>query len=115
MPTSDKKKRAKLLRFTRSLKDKPCADCKQTFPPVVMQFDHLDPSTKNMRGRRSFSCLRSKRRILEESLKCEVVCANCHMIRTEKRNGFRPIKLTGTFQLEFVDPSPTEGRARDAD
>jgi hypothetical protein len=66
-------------RWIDSLKDRPCADCQQTFPPVVMDFDHVRgdkvASISLMLGWR-------KDRILAEVAKCDVVCANCHRIRT---------------------------------
>lgn len=65
----------------RSAKARPCADCGGTFPACVMDFDHV-------RGKKMFTIgdhghLRvSPSRVREEILKCEVVCANCHRIRT---------------------------------
>lgn len=60
---------------------KPCTDCKNIFPPECMDFDHI-------RGKKKFSIgsgMRSRALILEEIAKCELVCANCHRIRTKKR------------------------------
>lgn len=63
-------------------KDKPCADCGGTFPPECMDFDHV-------RGRKLLcigqSWNLSAERLEREIAKCEVVCANCHRIRTGKR------------------------------
>jgi hypothetical protein len=61
---------------------RPCMDCGGYFPPVCMDFDHRDPSNK------SFSVAGSKRRLwilLEEISKCDLVCANCHRIRTQNQ------------------------------
>lgn len=82
---SAKLQKERVNRILSELKSIPCADCKQSFPPYVMDFDHLDPSTK-LRG---VAWLRSERAIREEAAKCEVVCANCHRIRTweESYNG----------------------------
>ena len=65
------------------LKDMPCADCGQRYPYYVMDFDHRDPSVKEANVS-SMAKTGSKRRILEEVAKCDVVCANCHRIRTYK-------------------------------
>ena len=50
-----------------------------------MDFDHVDPETKRFTiGRDGWN----KRTIIdlrEEIAKCEVVCANCHRIRTASR------------------------------
>lgn len=64
----------------RELKSKPCMDCNQCFPPVCMDFDHRDPSKKlfSVSMWRSYSAFE----IVEEIAKCDVVCANCHRVRT---------------------------------
>lgn len=46
-----------------------------------MDFDHLDGSTKLAK----VSSLTSFQQILDEAAKCEVVCANCHRLRTWER------------------------------
>lgn len=63
-------------------RDVPCADCGQRFPAVCMDFDHLSALTKVdtvsallRRGRRIDA-------IEAEIAKCDVVCANCHRVRT---------------------------------
>lgn len=63
-------------------KSKPCADCGHSYPHFVMDFDHLDNKKFSISGsqkRYSFD------RIKEEISKCELVCANCHRIRTQGR------------------------------
>jgi hypothetical protein len=64
------------------LKAKPCADCHHTFPPYVMDFDHLE--NKDFLLSRSGN--RQWKKVLEEAEKCEVVCANCHRERTHRRS-----------------------------
>jgi formate-dependent nitrite reductase cytochrome c552 subunit len=66
------------------LRGVPCADCGDRFPPCAMDFDHRDPRTKRsavtrMVGRAGVP------RILEEVSKCDIVCANCHRLRTFQR------------------------------
>lgn len=67
------------------LKDKPCKDCGNKFPPYCMDFDHL-PQYKKYKH---VSTLVNRgfilEKILEEIEKCELVCANCHRIRTFSR------------------------------
>ena len=62
----------------------PCVDCGNA-DIRVLQFDHIDPSTKH-------KCIGqlvdSKKKMLEEIAKCEVRCANCHMIRTAEQFGW---------------------------
>lgn len=66
--------------IVRKAKAQPCADCLGTFPPCAMDFDHV-------RGVKEFGvaagiCRVSDQRLLAEIAKCDVVCANCHRIRT---------------------------------
>ena len=60
-----------------------CKDCGYNQNPLVLQFDHLRDKVE------AVSVLVSnqapKTSILKEIEKCEVVCANCHMIRTALR------------------------------
>jgi hypothetical protein len=64
--------------------DTPCADCKVNYPFYVMQFDHLRDKTINLSNRKIFCW--SWPRIQAEIDKCEIVCANCHAVRTWSRN-----------------------------
>ena len=65
-----------------TLRSGPCTDCGYTYPPECMDFDHV-------RGRKRFSLShrlsRSKKTILREMEKCELVCSNCHRVRTRRR------------------------------
>lgn len=60
-------------------------DCKQSFPYYVMDFDHRDPSKKEA----NVGSLRRDGASLEalktEIAKCDIVCANCHRVRTHKK------------------------------
>ena len=63
------------------IKSVPCMDCGIQYPPFVMDFDHRDPTMKtNGVSRLQRSAGWSK--VLEEINKCDIVCANCHRIRT---------------------------------
>jgi hypothetical protein len=67
--------------LVRSAKDVPCADCGVRYHYCVMDFDHV-------RGVKLFSISTRNttlERTLAEIAKCEVVCANCHRLRTFKR------------------------------
>lgn len=84
------KKNAHRLRAERravidKLKARPCADCGKTFPPYVMEFDHIpERGKKFMNISDMLPKGMSMRRILEEADKCDLVCANCHRIRTAR-------------------------------
>ncbi len=61
----------------------PCADCKGIFPCYVMQWDHL-PGRKKIADI-SRMAGRARELVVAEIAKCELVCANCHAIRTAQR------------------------------
>jgi len=62
-------------------------DCGRVFPPQVMQWDHL-PGAQKLGDISTGLRRRSRTQILEEIAKCELVCANCHTIRTFERSGW---------------------------
>lgn len=60
---------------------RPCADCRQTFHPIAMDFDHV-------RGEKKFNLSGAGANLAavqEELEKCEVVCSNCHRVRSHNR------------------------------
>jgi hypothetical protein len=81
-----KEKRKNLQLWLDSLKaDIPCNDCGLIYPIYVMEWDHL--KDKKFTISRITRKIVSRERILEEIKKCELVCANCHRIRSYKRRG----------------------------
>jgi len=58
-----------------------CADCGQFYPYYVMDFDHLRDKTLSV----SRMYHTSMEKILEEMAKCDLVCSNCHRIRSYRR------------------------------
>lgn len=75
----------KLYALMISLKQNPCMDCGNSFPHYVMDFDHRDPATKHHCVSR-VNKFRTEKKLLEEIAKCDLVCSNCHRIRTYTRN-----------------------------
>ena len=77
--------RARNREYVRSLKEAtPCADCGNHFPHVCMDFDHIGDD-KTHAVARLVAGARSLDLIKAEIAKCEIVCANCHRIRTFSR------------------------------
>ncbi len=65
------------------LKSVPCTDCGKAYPPYVMDFDHRDPSIKGAEINHLLNKTTAPwARVLEEIAKCDVVCVNCHRLRT---------------------------------
>ena len=68
-----------------------CTDCGIKSPdhPEIFDFDHL-PGTEKAGSIAKFSVAGSIEDLMEEIAKCEVVCANCHRIRTCGRESTWP-------------------------
>lgn len=77
-----RKLRAEKRAYIAAAKNKPCMDCKQSFPPYVMDFDHRDPKDKKFSVSRICDDNVSWENLKAEIAKCDLVCANCHRIRT---------------------------------
>lgn len=59
-----------------------CTDC-GTHDPDVLEWDHLPDYVKTFNISQAIG--HSKRDLAREMMKCEVVCANCHVKRTVRR------------------------------
>jgi hypothetical protein len=59
----------------------PCADCSQFYPYYVMQYDHRPEHTKLFNVSRYKSHTKRLSVVKDEMAKCDLVCANCHMVR----------------------------------
>jgi hypothetical protein len=79
-----REREADLVAWMRARKDEPCTDCGGTFHPAAMTFDHLPGSQKHS-DIASLTRHASIARIQAEIEKCELVCANCHAVRTFNR------------------------------
>ena len=80
--------RKELKELIRSIKEaSPCLDCNVSFPWYVMDFDHVT-GDKYKDISAMVSNLNSKQKVLDEIAKCELVCSNCHRVRTFQRLGF---------------------------
>lgn len=75
-----------LIKIRDDAKGGPCVDCNGKFDPVCMDFDHRPGETKLG----CVSAMFARRRvslevIMEEIKKCDLVCSNCHRLRTKAR------------------------------
>lgn len=68
--------------YVRKLKTEfsTCADCDKTYPPFVLEFDHVDPKTKLFNVGNASSAP-SMEALIAECEKCDIVCSNCHKTR----------------------------------
>ena len=77
-----KKRQDATLAFLRDLRRVPCDDCGEIFAPHMMDFDHRDPAKKSFTIAGGHALLMSRPRLIAEIEKCDIVCANCHALRT---------------------------------
>jgi hypothetical protein len=77
------RRREAIRRYLIETKNVPCSDCGKSYPYYVMDFDHI--------GEKLFDIGNAARKgktlqkVVDEVAKCEVVCSNCHRIRTHNR------------------------------
>lgn len=85
-------KRRETRDFIRSLKiGRPCDVCGGVFPPVAMDWDHLDPAQKSFEiCQEGIREMYPKEKLLEEIAKCRLICANCHRIHSAIQRGEDP-------------------------
>lgn len=79
-------KRNKYRRYIEEYKEKnhTCLDCKNPFPHYVLQFDHR-PDEIKLFTIGNTKTIPSLDALVAEVAKCDVVCGNCHSIRTWER------------------------------
>jgi hypothetical protein len=70
-------------RFIDALKDVPCKDCGRHFPPECMDFDHV--RGEKVKEVSKLAKNNDREALMREIVKCDVVCACCHRIRTRQR------------------------------
>lgn len=100
--------RALLLAY---LLEHPCVDC-GVGDPVLLDFDHRDPSTK----RSEVARLASRKpwpQVLAEIQKCDVRCANCHRRKTAKQLGWAKLMRSATEFANLIE-QPLLVRLEDA-
>lgn len=81
---------------------RPCTDCRRIYAPQVMQWDHVPGTLKLGNVSTDFNG-RSREEVLDEVAKCELVCANCHAIRTFARAGW------GDWSRAMAEPAAQYG------
>jgi len=78
-----------------------CVDCRIDGPSFIFEFDHRVPGEKSFEVSNA-TTTRSFDRILVESMKCDLVCANCHKIRTHLRQCEGCPHCDGTENLDSL-------------
>lgn len=62
----------------------PCMDCNTYYPHYVMDYDHR-PGTEKVCNPSKLPDCGSLKAMMKELTKCDLVCSNCHRIRTHAR------------------------------
>jgi hypothetical protein len=87
----NKKRQAEFFAWYISLKaGRPCADCGRVFHPAAMHWDHL-PGADKKADLANLARRGNRQLILDEIKKCELVCANCHAVRSFARRDGVPL------------------------
>lgn len=82
---SNNKKRMLINReYINNLKKRPCVDCGKNFHPAAMDFDHIG-TDKHFNIARILNASYGLKTIIKEIEKCELVCSNCHRVRSYNR------------------------------
>lgn len=80
------KKNWRKVELIRQLKSAPCQDCARHFAPICFDFDHRNPGEKSLNiSKAVFDYRISLEELESELLKCDLVCACCHRLRTQRR------------------------------
>lgn len=80
----------------------PCANCRST---QNLEIDHIDPTTKVIAVSRLWSYSRVKREA--ELRKCQVLCEQCHSVKTETERNLlhgeqHPLAVLSDEQIRYV-------------
>ena len=91
-------RRNNIKKFIRDYKldNSVCTDCKISYPPHILDFDHLGDKEFQLSG--TVANGRTLETIKSEMAKCEIVCSNCHRHRTYMRSVNKP--KAGTKGIE---------------
>ncbi len=106
MPVREKEGNlAKITKFVQAQKDnRPCSDCGVIYEYFIMDFDHREIKSINLSlaARKHWG----ERRVQQEIDRCDLVCANCHRIRTLNRpekSQFVPTERTNRKRSDLPD------------
>ena len=82
--TRDRRNNIKKFIRDYKLENSVCTDCQISYPPHILDFDHLRDKKFQLSG--TVANGRTIDTIKQEIAKCELVCANCHRHRTFMRS-----------------------------
>jgi hypothetical protein len=80
---SEARSEARKWVYNYKIRNSKCTDCKVSYPPHVLDFDHL--ANKSFGISRAIQQGMAIEKIKTEIKKCQIVCSNCHRERTRSR------------------------------
>lgn len=76
--------REKVREYVRTQKESgPCMDCGVSYPYYVMEYDHIEDN--KIRSVAKITSNGSMDQVIKEITKCDLICSNCHKVRTWER------------------------------
>lgn len=76
--------REKVREYVRTQKESgSCKDCGVAYPYYVMEYDHIEDN--KIRSVAKITSNGSMDQVIKEIAKCDLICSNCHKIRTWER------------------------------
>ena len=78
----------------------PCVWCGES-NPIVLEFDHLDHAEKSWAIGRAIANVPSIARLEKEVAKTQVLCANCHRVKTARERGSHRWRKYGGGQRQL--------------
>ena len=85
------KRVAALKKRLKVLRSQPCTDCNGVFPWFIMHYDHRNRKEKVGGVAKLVSRGQTWEAISKEIEKCDLVCPNCHAIRTHENKDWEPL------------------------
>ena len=96
-------RQAGMVELLRELRRVPCADCGGVYKPYQMDFDHRDPASKSFNVMTGRAMLMSTAKVLAEVAKCEILCVNCHRVRSRHQHRLRLAMHTPGSSARLVE------------
>jgi hypothetical protein len=105
---------AKMRAIILEAKNRPCADCGERWPAIVMEFDHRPCTVKKFNLGDQHARKHGLVAIHAEIAKCDVLCPTCHRVRTLSRLGKLPVCCCSSMVERFLGKDEVSGSSPDS-
>jgi len=93
--------------FRKLKSNETCFDCNNIYPYYVLHFDHVEDKRYEVANLRHASL----EKLLSELEKCDLICANCHAIRTFQRKQGNSMQQSPVKRLAAVTQRNAKARS----